>query len=59
MKEHEIRPEAEGLIEGRNAVAETLRSGAPIDKLYIAKGETDRTLGRIAAAARKSGVARI
>ena len=42
MKEHEIRPEAEGLIEGRNAVAETLRSGAPIDKLYIAKGETDR-----------------
>ena len=56
MKEHEIRPEAEGLIEGRNAVAETLRSGAPIDKLYIAKGETDRTLGRIAAAARKSGV---
>ena len=37
MKEHEIRPEAEGLIEGR-------------------KGETDRTLGRIAAAARKSGV---
>ena len=56
MKEHEIRPEAEGLIEGRNAVAEALRSGAPVDKLYIAKGETDRTLGRIAAAARKAGV---
>ena len=56
MKEHEIRPEAEGLIEGRNAVAEALRSGAPVDKLYIAKGETDRTLGRLAAAARKAGV---
>ena len=56
MKENEIRPETEGLIEGRNAVTEALRSGVPIDKLYIAKGETDRTLGRIAAAARKSGV---
>ena len=34
---------AEGRIEGRNAVAEAIRSGVSIDKLYIAKGETDRT----------------
>ncbi len=48
--------EADGLIEGRNAVTEALRSGTAIDKLYLAKGETDRTLGRISAEARKAGV---
>ena len=48
-------PQGEGLIEGRNAVTEALRAGASIDKLYIAKGETDRTLGRIAAQAKKAG----
>ena len=55
MKEYEERPQGEGLIEGRNAVTEALRAGASIDKLYIAKGETDRTLGRIAAQAKKAG----
>jgi len=53
MKEWEERPE--GLIEGRNAVTEALRAGTAIDKLYIARGETDRTLGRIAAQAKKAG----
>jgi len=48
--------EPDGMIEGRNAVTEALRSGTPIDKLYIARGETDRTLGRIAAQARKAGI---
>jgi len=58
MREYEQRPEAEndGLIEGRNAVTEALRSGAAIDKIYLAKGETDRTLGRIAADARKKNI---
>ncbi len=46
----------EGLLEGRNAVSEALQAGTPIDKLYLAKGETDRTLARIAARARKAGV---
>ena len=55
MKEYDERPQGEGLIEGRNAVTEALRAGASIDKLYIAKGETDRTLGRIAAQAKKAG----
>ena len=55
MKEYEERPQGEGLIEGRNAVTEALRAGASIDILYIAKGETDRTLGRIAAQAKKAG----
>ena len=48
--------ESDGLIEGRNAVTEALRSGAAIDKIYLAKGETDRTLGRIAAEAKKAGI---
>lgn len=48
--------EADGLIEGRNAVTEALRAGAAIDKLYIVKGDTDRTLARIAAEARQAGI---
>ena len=63
MKEHKHgRPSApeeggaDGLIEGRNAVMEALRSGAAIDKVYIARGDTDNTLGYIASAARGRGV---
>ena len=58
MKEYMQRPETEsdGMIEGRNAVTEALRSGTAIDKIYLAKGETDRTLSRIASEARKAGV---
>ena len=48
--------EADGLIEGRNAVTEALRAGTPIDKVYIARGETDRTLARITAAAKEAGI---
>ena len=48
--------EADGLIEGRNAVIEALRAGAAIDKIYLAKGETDKTLGHIASTARAAGV---
>ena len=47
----------EGLIEGRNAVLEALRSGVTIDKVFIAKGETDSTLKHIAGAARTAGAA--
>ena len=54
-KEPGLREEDGGIIEGRNAVQEALRAGTPIDKIYLAKGETDRTLGRIAAQAKKSG----
>ena len=46
----------EDLIEGRNAVLEALRAGRSIDKLYLAKGETDKTLAHIAARARAAGV---
>lgn len=43
-------------IEGRNAVIEALRAGRSIDKIYIAKGEVDKTLGHIASRARAVGV---
>ena len=61
MKDTENRrtlPEAEadGIIEGRNAVIEALRTGTAIDKIYIAKGETDKTLGHIASRAREKGI---
>ena len=57
MRDYIQRPEVEtdGIIEGRNAVTEALRSGTAIDKGYLAKGETDRTLSRIAADAKKAG----
>ena len=46
----------EDRIEGRNAVIEALRAGRSIDKIYIAKGETDKTLGHIASRAREAGI---
>ena len=48
--------EADGLIEGRNAVTEALRAGTAIDKIYVARGETDATLGHIASTARNKGI---
>ena len=48
---------AENMLEGRNAVQEELAAGRPIDKLYIAAGETDRALARLAAMARQAGAA--
>ena len=58
-KEKTVRPqdaEADGIIEGRNAVIEALRAGASIDKIFIQKGGTDKTLGHIASTARAAGV---
>lgn len=47
---------SDGIIEGRNAVIEALRTETTIDKIYIAKGETDKTLGHIASKARDMGI---
>jgi len=49
--------EKDGIIEGRNAVTEALRSGVNIDKVFIAKGETDAALKHIASTARAAGAA--
>ena len=50
-REQEIRQDREDLIEGRNAVAEAIRAGRTIDKIFVARGDTDRTLARILAKA--------
>ena len=47
--------EIEGQLEGRNALTEALRSGRTIDKVFIAAGETDRGLQRLAAQAKEAG----
>ena len=55
-KKNLLTAEADGIIEGRNAVIEALRAGIQIDKIYLAKGETDKTLGHIASTARAAGI---
>ena len=47
--------ETEGQLEGRNALQEALRSGRTIDKVFIADGDTDRGLQRLAAEAKEAG----
>lgn len=47
--------ETEGQLEGRNAIAEALKSGRTIDKLFIASGDTDKSLQRLAAQAKEAG----
>lgn len=48
---------AEGAIAGRNAVAEALKSGRPIDSLYVARGDRSGSLGVLIAKAKKLGIA--
>ena len=56
QRKNNLTAEADGVIEGRNAVIEALRAGVTIDKIYILKGETDKTLGHIASKARAAGI---
>ncbi|MCI7137434.1 MAG: 23S rRNA (guanosine(2251)-2'-O)-methyltransferase RlmB [Candidatus Limivicinus sp.] len=53
MPDNEIKNE---IVEGRNAVIEALRAGRAIDKIFIAKGDVDKTLGHIASKARDKGI---
>lgn len=55
VRDHHVEEEDSGVIEGRNAVIEALRAGRKLDKVYIAKGDTDSTLAHIASKARESG----
>lgn len=55
-REQERDAIADGIIEGRNAVIEALRVGTNIDKIFLARGDTDKALGHIAATARERGV---
>ena len=51
----EENPNAENLLEGRNAVSEALAGGRQIDKVFLAEGSTDRALARLAALAKQAG----
>ena len=46
---------SEGMIEGRNAVSEAMKSGRTINKVFLADGDTDKALGRLAAMAKDAG----
>lgn len=54
-EEKPVMEENEGQLEGRNALTEALRSGRTIDKVFIASGETDKGLQRLAAQAKDAG----
>ncbi len=45
----------QGLIEGRNAITEALKSGRAINKVFLADGDVDKSLGRLAAQAKDAG----
>lgn len=47
--------EVEGQLEGRNAITEALKAGRTIDKVFVAAGDTDRGLQRLAAQAKEAG----
>ena len=47
--------EIEGQLEGRNALTEALKAGRTIDKVFIAEGDTDKGLQRLAALAKDAG----
>ena len=47
--------EVEGQLEGRNALTEALKAGRAIDKVFVAEGNTDRSLQRLAAQAQEAG----
>ena len=51
----EPKEEVEGQLEGRNALQEALRAGRTIDKVFIASGDTDKALQRLAAEAKEAG----
>ena len=50
-----VEEEDETRLEGRNAITEALRAGRTIDKIFIADGEIDRGLQRLAAECKEAG----
>ena len=53
--ERTVVEEVEGQLEGRTALTEALKSGRTIDKVFVAAGDTDRGLQRLAAQAKEAG----
>ena len=56
MSKEEQSRRGEDVIAGRNAVTEALRSGRPIDSLYVARGTHTGSIGALIAKAKKQGV---
>jgi len=54
-EQEQLPEENENQLEGRNALTEALRSGRTLDKVFIAAGDTDRGLQRLAAEAKEAG----
>ena len=54
-RENEEPEVEESFIEGRNAVNEALKAGRTLNKVFIAAGDTDMGLKRLAAQARNAG----
>lgn len=52
----EAQNERQGLIIGRNAVAEALKSGRAIDSLLVAKGERGGSVGKLIGQCRDRGI---
>ena len=50
-----VEEEDETRLEGRNALTEALKAGRTIDKVFIADGDTDKSLQRLAALAKEAG----
>ena len=50
-----VEEEDETRLEGRNALTEALRAGRTIDKVFVADGDTDKALQRLAAMAKEAG----
>ena len=50
-----VTEEVEGQLEGRNAITEALKAGRTIDKVFVASGDTDKGLQRLAASAKDAG----
>lgn len=46
----------ENIIEGKNAVIEAIRAGRPLDKIFLARGSSDKALAFIASTAKNAGV---
>lgn len=56
MSKEEQSRRGEDVIAGRNAVTEALRSGRPIDSLYVARGTHTGSIGALIAKAKKQRV---
>lgn len=57
VRKREASPDfdAESMIEGRNAITEAIKSGRALDRVFIAEGDTDKALSRLAGMAREAG----